>query len=47
MGVREGVKVGVLVGGVPVTVGVGVPLEQPGNLNEPMRVFQSSLKNGA
>jgi len=31
------------VGGVPVTVGVGVPAAQPGNLKLPMRVRQLKL----
>jgi hypothetical protein len=42
VGVRVGVNVGVLVGGVPVTVGVGVPREQEGNLNEPILVCHVS-----
>src|SRR3954454_12796003 len=41
--VRVFVAVGVFVGGVPVTVGVGVPCVQPGNLKLPMRVRQLKL----
>lgn len=41
--VSVGVRVEVLVGTVPVGVGVAVPSTHEGNLNEPMRVFQLKL----
>jgi hypothetical protein len=37
-----GVLVFVAVGGVPVTVGVGVPCMQLGNLKLPIRVLQAN-----